>query len=129
MARAGQPGFFDVEKRYAPLSAAGDPLERRALVVDFEIFRPVLEAALTRSDRSRGGRPPYDTVLMFRILVLQALYSLSDEQAEFQLLDRMVDPLCGSTMRFVGLAPHQPVPDAKAIWLYCEQLTRAVPIR
>nr|WP_277819273.1 IS5 family transposase [Pseudoroseomonas vastitatis] len=49
----------------------------------FEIFRPVLNAALARSDRSRGGRPPYDVVLMFRILVLQALYSLSDEQAEF----------------------------------------------
>ena len=63
---AGQPGFFDVDERYAALSAAGDPLERLSSVVDFEIFR----AALARSDRSRGGRPPYDAVLMFRILVL-----------------------------------------------------------
>ncbi len=83
MAMAEQPGFFDVDERYGALSAAGDPLERLAAVVDFEIFRPVLNAALARSDRSRGGRPPYDVVLMFRILVLQALYSLSDEQAEF----------------------------------------------
>lgn len=116
---AAQPGFFDVEERYAALSAAGDPLERLAAVVDFEIFRPVLDAALGRSDRSRGGRPPYDAVLMFRILVLQALYSLSDEQAEFQLRDRL------SFMRFAGLALHQAVPDAKTIWLYREQLKQA----
>jgi transposase, IS5 family len=101
------------------LSAAGDPRERLSAVVDFEIFRPVLDAALARSDRSRGGRPPYDAVLMFRILVLQALYSLSDEQAEFQLRDRL------SFMRFTGLGLHQAVPDAKTIWLYREQLKQA----
>jgi IS5 family transposase len=116
---AGQPGFFDVDERYAVLSAVGDPLERLAAVVDFEIFRPVLDATLARSDRSRGGRPPYDAVLMFRILVLPALYSLSDEQAEFQLRDRL------SFMRFVGLGLHQAVPDAKTIWLYREQLKQA----
>jgi IS5 family transposase len=88
-------------------------------VVDFEIFRPVLNAVLARSDRSRGGRPPYDVVLMFRILVLQALYSLSDEQAEFQLRDRL------SFMRFAGLGLHQGVPDAKTIWLLREQLKQA----
>jgi IS5 family transposase len=58
MAMAAQPGFFDVDERYAVLSAAGDPLERLSAVVDFEIFRPVLDAALARSDRSRGGRRP-----------------------------------------------------------------------
>jgi len=114
-----QPGFFDVDARYAALSASGDPLERLSGVVDFEIFRPVLDAALARSDRSRGGRPPYDAVLMFRILVLQALYSLSDEQAEFQLRDRL------SFMRFAGLGLHQAVPDGKTIWLYREQLKQA----
>ncbi|MFZ6765213.1 IS5 family transposase [Pseudoroseomonas sp. WGS1072] len=116
---AGQPGFFDVDERYAALSAAGDPLERLAAVVDFEIFRPVLDAAPARSGRSRGGRPLYDAVLMFRILVLQALYSLSDEQAEFQLRDRL------SFMRFAGFGLHQAVPDTKTIWLYREQLKQA----
>jgi IS5 family transposase len=119
MATVDQPGFFDVDERYAALSAAGDPLERLLAVADFEIFRPVLGAALARSDRSRGGRPPYDAVLMFRILVLQALYSLSDEQTEFQLRDRL------SFMRFAGLALHAAVPDAKTIWLYREQLKQA----
>src|SRR5579875_2155635 len=116
---AGQPGFFDTDERLQALSAAGDPLERLRAVVDFELFRPELEAALDRADRSRGGRPPHDAVLMFRVLVLQTLYTLSDDQTEYQLRDRL------SFMRFAGMALHDPVPDAKTIWLYREQLTRA----
>lgn len=116
---AGQAGFFDADERLRALSAAGDPLERLAAVVDFELFRAELEAALPRADRSQGGRPPYDAVLMFRILVLQTLYTLSDEQTEYQLRDRL------SFMRFAGLALHERVPDAKTIWLYREHLTHA----
>jgi transposase, IS5 family len=50
---AGQPGFFDGDERLKALSAAGDPLERLAKVVDFEVFRGELEAALSRSDRAK----------------------------------------------------------------------------
>jgi hypothetical protein len=60
------------------LSAADDPLEQLALVVEFALFRGGLEAALARSDRARGGRPPYDAVLMFKVLILQTLSTLSD---------------------------------------------------
>lgn len=116
---AGQPGFFDAEERLRALSVAGDPLERLARAVDFEPFRAELEAALRRSDRAKGGRPPYDPVLMFKVLVLQTLYTLSDEQAEYQLKDRL------SFMRFAGLALHEAVPDATTIWLFREQLVRA----
>lgn len=55
-----QRGFFDVDERLTALSTSGDPLERIAGVVDFELFRPVLDAAIARLDRSRGGTPPYD---------------------------------------------------------------------
>jgi IS5 family transposase len=131
---AGQPGFFDRDRRYAALSAAGDPLERLALVVDFELFRPALEVALARSDRAKGGRPPYDAVLMFKILVVQTLYTLSDDRrlaprgdlggrpgapTEYQIRDRL------SFMRFLGLALEDRVPDAKTVWLFREQLTQA----
>jgi transposase len=58
------------------------------------MFRKPLSKALKRSDGSKGGRPSYDTVMMFKVLVLQALYSLSDDQAEFQIKDRL------SFMRF-----------------------------
>lgn len=70
---ADQRGFFDLDERYAALSAAGDPLERLARVVNFEAFRAGLDAALLRSERARGGQPPYDAVLMFKILVLPVL--------------------------------------------------------
>jgi transposase, IS5 family len=82
---AEQPGFFDRDERLKALSAAGDPLERLAAVIDFEVFRDELEAALARSDRAKGGRPPYDPVVMFKVLVWQTLYPLSDEQTEYQL--------------------------------------------
>jgi hypothetical protein len=59
-----QPGFFDLDDRYVELSETGDPLERLGSVVDFEVFRPELDRALGRSDRSKGGRPPLDAVFM-----------------------------------------------------------------
>ena len=49
----GQPGFFDAEERLKALSAAGDPLERLAAVVDFEVFRAELQAALARAETGR----------------------------------------------------------------------------
>ena len=113
-----QPGFSDVDGRLATLSSAGDPLERLSAAVDFELFRAMLDAALVRSDRSRGGRPPNDAVLMFKVLVLQALYSLSDDAAEFQARDRL------SFMRFPGLGLGDRVPNAKTIWLSREQFVR-----
>ncbi len=115
----GQLGFFDLEDRLASLSAAGDPLERLASAVNFELFRPALKRALRRSDRGKGGRPPFDPVLMFKVLVLQALYGLSDGQAEYQIRDRL------SFMRFLGLGLGARVPDERTIWLFRERLVRA----
>jgi IS5 family transposase len=80
---AGQPGFFDVEERLKQLSAKGDSLERLNAVVDFELFRTDLERAVPRADRSRGGRPPFDHVMMFKTLVLQTSHNLSDERTEY----------------------------------------------
>ena len=71
-----QAGFFEVEERLRRVSDLGDPLEAMAGIIDFEGFRAVLDKALARSDRSRGGRPPFDPVLMFKILVLQTLNDL-----------------------------------------------------
>jgi len=117
-----QPGFFDLDDRYAALSKIGDPLEQLATVIDLEPFRYRLEKALKRSDGSKGGRPPYDAVMMFKILVLQALYGLSDDQAEFMIGDRL------SFMRFLGVGFEDSVPDAKTIWLFRELLVEAKAI-
>jgi len=49
---------------------------------------------------------------------VQTLYTLSDDQTEYQIKDRL------SFMRFVGLELCDLVPDAKTIWLYRETLAR-----
>jgi transposase, IS5 family len=116
---ARQPGLFDVDERLRRLSDIGDQLEAFATVVGFEMFRPDLVAALNYSDGTKGGRPPFDPVLMFKILVIQAQNNLSDERAEFLINDRL------SFMRFLGLGLGDKVPDAKTIWAFRERLTRA----
>jgi transposase, IS5 family len=115
----GQAGFWDVEERYALLSEAGDPLVKLNEVVPWEVFRKPLAKALKRSDGAKGGRPPFDPVMMFKVLVLQALYDLSDDQAEFVINDRL------SFLRFLGLGLGDKVPDAKTIWLFREHLVQA----
>ena len=114
-----QFGLFDFSDRLAALSAFGDPLERLSQVVDFEVFRSPLESGFNFSVGSQGGRPPYDAVLIFKVLLLQSLYHLSDDQTEYQIKDRL------SFMRFLGLDLSQNVPDAKTIWLYRERLKKA----
>lgn len=115
----GQPGFFDIDERLQRLSHLGDHLEAFAAAVDFEMFRADLVAALDYSDGSQGGRPPFDPVMMFKILVIAAMDNLSDERAEFLINDRM------SFMRFLGLSLAARIPDARTIWLYREKLTKA----
>ena len=105
-----QPGLFDVSDRLRELSAKGDDLERIAALVNFEIFRADLDRAVPRSDGSKGGRPAFDRVLMFKILLQQAVHGLSDERCEYRIKDRL------SFMRFLGLGLAEPVPDANAIW-------------
>ena len=83
--------------------------------MDFEAFRPELEKALAYSDGSKGGRPPFDPVLMFKILVIQTLNNLSDERTEYLINDRL------SFMCFLGLGLSDRVPDAKTLWLFREQ--------
>jgi IS5 family transposase len=115
----GQAGFWDIDERYVRLSEAGDPLEKLDAVVPWDVFRKPLAKVLKRSDGAKGGRPPFDPVMMFKIMVLQALYDLSDDQAEFVINDRL------SFMRFLGLGLGDKVPDAKTIWLFREHLTQA----
>ena len=114
-----QLSFFDLATRYDALSHNGDPLESLAAHVPWEAFRLSLARVFRRSKRKQGGRPPFVAVLMFKILVLQALYNLSDDQTEYQIRDRL------SFMRFLGLDLEQRIPDAKTIWLFRETLAQA----
>ena len=101
---AGQIGFWDVQDRLSQLSRHGDPLEKLSVTVDFGMFRVDLANAFPRGDRSKGGRPPFDPVLKFKMLVLHALNGLSPEQTEFLVKDRL------NWMRFCGLGPGRQHP-------------------
>lgn len=111
-----QAGFWSVEDRLRELSAQGDSLEQLLQIADFEIFRPVLNEALGRDERPRGGRPPFDAVLKFKMLYLQAQHGLSFEATEHLVRDRL------SWMRFCGLSIADPVPDANTLWDFREAL-------
>ena len=69
--------------------------------------------------KNNSGRKPFDVVVMFKILILQSLYNLSDAQIEFQIRDRM------TFMKFLGLSWESKVPDEKTVWLFRDQLTKA----
>jgi len=114
-----QPGFFDLSERYEQLSASGDPLIQLDQVIPWNNFRYTLDKAMKKERKSRAGRPPYDYVLMFKILVLQGLYNLSDHQIEFQIRDRL------SFLRFLGLSLENAIPDEKTIWSFREALVKA----
>lgn len=112
-------GLFDEQIRLEKLSKKQDPLERLSSHIDFEYFRKPLEKSLLKdSDKSKGGRPAYDLILMFKILILQRYYNVSDDAIEYAILDRL------SFMRFLGLGINDPVPDAKTIWLFRDTLTK-----
>ena len=117
-----QMGFFDLSDCYASLDAKRDPLIEFDAIVPWEEFRPVLERVWRKPEaerKSRAGRKPIDGVVMFKTLVLGALYNLSDDQIEYQVRDRL------SFMRFLGLGLEDRVPDAKTVWLYREGLAQA----
>lgn len=114
-----QTGLLDWQIRFRQLDAGGDPLPRLKDLVDWERFRPELEAARNKERKSNAGRKSFDVILMFKVLVLQSLYNLSDEKMEFQIRDRL------SFMRFLGLSLGDTVPDEKTIWLFREQLAEA----
>jgi len=115
----GQAGFRDIDERYVRLFMPGDPLEKLNAMVPWDVFRKPLTRARKRSDGAKGGRPACDAVMMFKIMVLRALYGLSDDQAGFQVQDRL------SFMRFPGLGTGDKVPDAKTIWLFRQLLSEA----
>lgn len=112
-------GLFDEQIRLSKLSVKEDPLEKLASHIDFEYFRRPLQKALAKpKDSAKGGRPSYDVVMMFKILILQRYYNVSDDGIEYAILDRL------SFMRFLGLGINDAVPDAKTIWLFRDTLTK-----
>jgi IS5 family transposase len=111
-----QLGFFDLDNRYAQLSKLKDPLVELNRVIDWHLFADLLSGITTKPRKSAAGRKPFDRVMLFKMLVLQRMNNLSDEQLEYQVGDRL------SFMRFLGLDMAGVVPDAKTMWVFREEL-------
>jgi len=111
-------GLFDEQFKLERISQLGDPLEKLNAAIDWEVFRYTLNKHLVREAKGAGGRPPFDYVMMFKILILQEYFGLSDEQMEFQITDRF------SFMRFLGLRSYGKVPDSNTIWTFREHLKK-----
>lgn len=114
-----QAGLFGLSEQLKRLSDCGDPLETMGRVVDFEVFRPALEEALAYGNGAKGGRPPYDPVAMFKVLILAAQNTVSDARMEFLIRDRL------SWLRFLGFDLGAVTPDENTIRLFREKLTLA----
>jgi len=117
---SGKRGLFDEQQANHKLISIGNPLEAIRNVIDFEIFRPLLEEKLINPDRkSNAGARPFDYVMMFKIMILQRYYGLGDKQVEYQIIDRT------SFKEFLGLDTGDKVPDEKTIWAFRETLTKS----
>lgn len=103
--------LFAAEERTAKRDRLGDPLKVLDQAIDFAALARAVDAKLEIGDSGRGGRPPYPTELMIRLLVVQQMYNLSDDALEYQVLDR------ASFQRFAGLEKSGRVPDAKTVWV------------
>lgn len=114
-----QYGMVDEFRRLGRLSELGDPLEKVSSRVDFELFRPLLNKVFYREDKKQTGRPAYDYVMMFKILLLQLWYNMPDDKAEYIINDRI------SFQRFLGISLGHKVPDSKTIWHFRERLTQS----
>jgi len=82
-------------------------------LINWVPFRPLLEGMYTNKTE-KGGRPNCDVILMFKILILQHWYGLSDLAVERQMSDRI------SFMAFLGFP--DPFPDSRTIWLFRERM-------
>jgi len=110
--------LFAAEEREAKLDKLGDVLQLLEKHVDFAALAAEIDRAAPRPSPAKGGRPPFPTLVMVKALFLQQLYNLSDEQLEFQLLDRL------SFQRFAGLRRSQ-IPDRTTFWTFRERLQSA----
>lgn len=110
-------GLFDYEFQLEKINQHQPPLNKLNKVINWEMFREPIESTLYVEPKGPGGRPSYDKLMMFKILILQKYYNLSDEQTEFQIKDRL------SFLDFLGLQIGDPVPDENTIWLFKENLT------
>ena len=112
-------GFGRVQRRREKLEHRRDRLRELNAWIPWELFLPLLANTQEKERKSNAGRKPINRLLLFKMLILQQLYNLGDDEVEYQTHDR------ASFRRFVGLDSDEEVPDSTTLWLFREQLTQA----
>ncbi len=118
----GQRGFWDEQQRVAKLQERKPVLTRLTESIPWESFRPLLDKGYSQERKSNAGRKRIDPLILFKMLVLQQLFNLSDEEVEFQVNDRR------SFEKFVGLGVMNDIPDATTVAFFRERLRKAGPV-
>lgn len=93
-----------------------DPLVRLKALTDWKVFERELDKMFPAIEYPKGGRPAFSKLLLFKIVLLQEYYGLSDQGIEYQINDRL------SFMRFLDLTFDDKVPDQNTIWNFKESL-------
>jgi transposase, IS5 family len=115
----GQRGFWDEQQRVAKLREKKPVLKRLSESIPWESFRPLLDKGYTHERKNNAGRKRIDPLILFKMLVVQQLFNLSDEELEFQVNDRR------SFEEFVGLGVMNSIPDATTVAFFRERLRKA----
>jgi IS5 family transposase len=116
---AKQGSLYEQMRRQTKQESFKDPLRDLGDRINFESFRSLIETGLGKQNKGAGGRPAFDVVLMFKVLVIGTLYNLSDDALEMRLYDSH------AAQRFLGLHADDRIPDAKTIWAFRESLIKA----
>lgn len=115
----GEPGLFDEFLGELDAGAHETSLMRVGKVVEWSVFEPELLRAIEKEAKGPGGRPRFHPLLMFKILVLERLQGLADDETSFQIIDRH------SFRAFLGLTAADAVPDGQTIADYREELLKS----
>lgn len=99
---------FGVQLAYDHIEKLGDKLEPLQNLIDWKRFQLILDRESSR------GRPPYDSTLMFKMLILQRIYSISDQELEYQVADRI------SFQKFLNFPST--IPDYSTVWRFREYI-------
>ena len=105
-----------IKERYENLLKVGDKLAEISKHVDWKAFVPIV-SGLYDNKSEKGGRPNIDEILMVKMLILQGLYGLSDQELERQVNDRL------SFQNFLGFP--EKVPDYSTVWYFRERLAKS----
>jgi len=111
-------GLFSAIEHEQAVAAKSTGILKLREVITWESFRPLLEelTGYATRDWRKGGLPPFDPVLMFKVLVLQRFHGLSDNATEEQIFDRT------SFKNFLGLRIGDDIPDAKTLWDFKQRI-------